>query len=132
MGGTGLCDMHHWSVFLPVLISLLRQGCTPDLSSRLQALSADLFLRRTLVRGDPSNSKQSVILVIVNLDSVSDFHLASATAKLHSTIADIESVNEMTIRTASDPDGYTVCSDNKADYIVGNSVSQTDQLIGSL
>ena len=58
------------------------------------------------MRGDPSNSKQSVILVIVNLDSVSDFHLASATAKLHSTIADIERVNEMTILTPNDPDAY--------------------------
>ena len=92
--------------FFLVLIRLLRERRSPDLSSRLQALSADLLLRRALVRGDPSNPKQCVIVAIVNLDSVSDFHLASATAELHSVIADIESVNEMTILTPNDTDAY--------------------------
>ena len=58
------------------------------------------------MRLDPNNPKQRVIVAIVNLDAVSDFHLASATAELYSIMADIESVNEMTILAPSNPDAY--------------------------
>jgi len=45
-------------------------------------------------------------MVILNLDSVSDFHITSATAKLHAMVADIEGMREMAICTPSDPDAY--------------------------
>jgi hypothetical protein len=56
------------------------------------------------VGGDPSNSKQCLIVAIVNLDAISDFHFASAAAEPHSPMADIESVNEMTVLAPNDPD----------------------------
>jgi hypothetical protein len=42
-------------------------------------------------------------MAILNLDSVSHFHLASATAEFHTIVADIQSVGEVAIATPGDP-----------------------------
>ncbi|HEY4766466.1 MAG TPA: hypothetical protein VIH75_22535 [Candidatus Sulfotelmatobacter sp.] len=55
---------------------------------------------------DPRNSELCLLMVILNLDSVSDFHLTSATAKLHAMVADIEGMCEMASCTPSDPNAY--------------------------
>jgi hypothetical protein len=92
--------------FLFVLIDLLGERRTPDLLSRLQALSPDLLLRGAFVRNDPCNSELCLLMVVLNLDSVSNFHLASATADLHAMVADIKSVGEVAIFIPGDPEAH--------------------------
>jgi hypothetical protein len=58
------------------------------------------------VGDDPRNSELCLLMVILNLDSVSDFHLPSATAKLHAMVADIEGMREMANCAPSDPDAH--------------------------
>ena len=56
------------SFFFFVLIGLLRGLLTPEMLSRLQALSPDLLLRRALASSDPSHSELRVRLVVLNYD----------------------------------------------------------------
>jgi len=44
--------------------------------------------------------------MVLNFDLVSNLHLASATAQLHTMVADIEGMREMAIFTPGDPDAY--------------------------
>jgi len=55
------------------------------------------------VSNDPRNSELCLLMVILNLDSVSYFHLTSATTKFHAMVADIEGMREMASCTPSDP-----------------------------
>jgi len=92
-GSMSVCEARpsgDWgSLFICVLIHLLGERSTPNLFSRLQTLSSNLLFRRALVSNDPRNSELCLLMVILNLDSVSDFYLTSATAKLHAMVADI-------------------------------------------
>src|ERR1022692_3383477 len=100
------------SSFFFVLIRLLSKPLTPDLLSRLQALSPDLLLRGALASSDPCNSELCFFMAVLNYDLVSNLHLASITTQLHTMVADIESMREMAILTPGLPaiqsprDGY--------------------------
>src|ERR1035437_5012589 len=91
------------SSFFFVLIRLLSKPLTPDLLSRLQALSPDLLLRGALASGDPCNSELCFFMAVLNYDLVSNLHLASITTQLHTMVADIESMREMSILTPGLP-----------------------------
>ena len=56
------------SSFFFVLIRLLSKPLTPDLLSRLQALSPNLLFQGALVSSDPSHSELRVRLVVLNYD----------------------------------------------------------------
>ena len=94
------------SSFFFVLIRLLSKPLTPDLLSRLQALSPDLLLRGALASSDPCNSELCFFMAVLNYDLVSNLHLASITTQLHTMVADIESMREMAILTPGDPESY--------------------------
>src|ERR1017187_4092312 len=94
------------SFFVFVFILLLRELRTPDLLSRLQALSPDLLLRGALASSDPCNSELCFFMAVLNYDLVSNLHLASITTQLHTMVADIESMREMAILTPGDPESY--------------------------
>jgi len=94
------------SFFFFVLILLLRELRTPNLLSRLQALSPDLLLRGVLASGDPSDSELGLRLVVLDYNLVSNLHLASITTQLHAMVAHIESMREMAIFTPSDPESH--------------------------
>jgi hypothetical protein len=94
------------SFFFFVLIRLLRELRTPDLLSRLQALSPNLLLRGALVSSDPSDPELCLFMAVLNFDLVSNLHLASATTQLHTMVADIESMREMAIFTPGDPESH--------------------------
>jgi hypothetical protein len=89
-----------------VLIRLLRELHTPDLLSRLQALSPNLLLQGALVSSDPSDPELCLFMAVLNFDLVSNLHLASATTQLHTMVADIESMREMAILTPGDPESH--------------------------
>ena len=92
--------------FFFVLIRLLRKPLTPDLLSRLQALSPDLLLRGALARNDPSDSELCLLTAVLNYNHISNLHLASIATQLHTMVADIESMREMAILTPGDPESY--------------------------
>src|ERR1017187_7988236 len=94
------------SSFFFVLIRLLSKPLTPDLLSRLQALSPDLLLRGALASSDPCNSELCFFMAVLNYNLVSNLHLASITTQLHTMVADIESMREMDIFTPGDPESY--------------------------
>jgi hypothetical protein len=94
------------SSFFFVLIRLLRKPLTPDLLSRLQALSPNLLLRGALASNDPSDSELCLFMAVLNYNLVSNLHLASITTQLHTMVADIESMREMDIFTPGDPESY--------------------------
>src|ERR1035441_779038 len=94
------------SSFFFVLIRLLSKPLTPDLLSRLQALSPDLLLRGALASSDPCNSELCFFMAVLNYDLVSNLHLASITTQLHTMVADIESMREMAILTPGDPESH--------------------------
>jgi hypothetical protein len=75
--------------FFFVLVRLLREGRTPDLFLRLQALGLDLPLHKGLVRNDASDSKFCLLVAVANLDLVADLHLAPATPEFYTMVADI-------------------------------------------
>jgi hypothetical protein len=56
------------SILFFVLIRLLREWRTPELLSRLQALSPDLLSRGALASSDPSDSELCVRVVVLNYD----------------------------------------------------------------
>ena len=94
------------SSFFFVLIRLLSKPLTPDLLSRLQALSPDLLLRGAFASSDPCNSELCFFMAVLNYDLVSNLHLASITTQLHTMVADIECMREMDIFTPGDPESY--------------------------
>src|ERR1035441_9155902 len=94
------------SSFFFVLIRLLRKPLTPDLLSRLQALSPDLLLRGALASSDPCDSELCLLTAVLNYNLISDLHLASIATQLHTMVADIESMREMAILTPGDPESY--------------------------
>jgi hypothetical protein len=85
------------------LIRLLGELSTPNLFSRLQALSTDLFLRGAFGGGDPSDAELCLILVVLNFDFVPNLYVASITAQPHTLSADIESMCKMDILSTCDP-----------------------------
>ena len=94
------------SILFFVHIRLLREPLTPELLSRLQALSPDLLLRGVLASGDPSDSELCLLTALLNYNLVSNLHLASITTQLHTMVADIESMREMAIFTPGDPESH--------------------------
>jgi hypothetical protein len=70
------------SFFFFVLILLLRELRTPEMLSRLQALSPDLLLRGALASNDPSDSELGLRLVVLNYNLISNLHFASITTSL--------------------------------------------------
>jgi hypothetical protein len=75
--------------FFFVLVRLLREGRTPDLFLRLQALGPDLPLHGALVRNDPGDSELCLLVAVANFDLVADLHLAPATPEFYTMVADI-------------------------------------------
>lgn len=55
---------------------------------------------------DPSNSELCVLLAVLNFDQVADLHLGSATAELHTAVADVESMREMAVIAPRDPQSH--------------------------
>jgi hypothetical protein len=94
------------SFFVFVLIRLLRELRTPNLLSRLQALSPDLLLRGALASNDPSDSESCLHMAVLDYNLISNLHLASITTQLHTMVADIESMREMAIFIPSDPESH--------------------------
>jgi len=94
------------SFFFFVLILLLRKLRTPNLLSRLQALSPDLLLRGVLASGDPSDSELGLRMAVLNYNLISNRHLASVTTQLHTMVAHIESMREMAIFAPGDPESH--------------------------
>jgi hypothetical protein len=94
------------SFFFFVLIRSLREPFTPEMFSRLQALSPDLLLRGALASNDPSDSELCLRMVVLNYNLVSNLHLASITTQLHTMVADIESMREMDVFTSNDPESH--------------------------
>jgi hypothetical protein len=85
------------SILFFVLIRLLREPLTPEMFSRLQALSPDLFLRRFIASSDPSDSELSLRMAVLNYKLVPNVDLASVTAQPHTMVGDIESMREMAL-----------------------------------
>jgi len=75
--------------FFFVFVRLLREGRTPDLFLRLQALGPDLPLHGALVRNDPSDPELCLLVAVANFDLVADLHLAPATPEFYTVVADI-------------------------------------------
>jgi hypothetical protein len=55
---------------------------------------------------DPRDPELCLIVVVLNFDFVSDLHLASAPAQLHTMVADVEGMREMAIFAPSDTDSH--------------------------
>ncbi len=85
---------------------MLRELGTPNLLSRLHALSPDLLLRGALASRDPSDSELCLRMAVLNYNLISNFHLASITTQLHTMAADIESMREMALFTAGEPESH--------------------------
>src|ERR1700686_2590456 len=100
------CRHYPRSILSLIFIHLLREPCTPDLLSGLQALSPYFFLRGAFAGNDPSDLELRMLMLILNFDLVSNFHLALATTQLHPMVTDIESMRKMAILTSGDPEAH--------------------------
>ena len=76
--------------FFFVLVHLLREGRTPDLFLRLQALGPNLLFQGALVRKNPSDSELCLLVAVANFDLVADPHLAPAAPEFYPMVADIQ------------------------------------------
>jgi hypothetical protein len=90
--------------FFFVLIRLLGKPLTPEMLTRLQALSPDLLLRRLVASSDPSDSESCLRVAVLNYKLVPNLYLASVTTQPHTMVRDIESMREMALLTSSDHD----------------------------
>jgi hypothetical protein len=94
-----------WLFFL-VFIRYLREPLTPEMLSRLQALSPDLLLRRLVASRDPNNLELSLSMAVLNNKFVPNLDLASITTQPHTVVGDIEGMREMAVFTAGDPEAH--------------------------
>ena len=94
------------SFFFFVLIRLLREPLTPEMLTRLQALSPDLLLRRLVASSDPSDSESCLRVAVLNYKLIPNLYLASVTTQSHTMVRDIESMREMALSTSSDPETH--------------------------
>jgi hypothetical protein len=94
------------SILFFVLIHLLRELRTPELLSRLQALSPDLLLRSFIETSDPNGSELRLRMAVLNYELVPHLDLASVTAQPHTMVGDIQSMRGMDIFTPGDPETH--------------------------
>ena len=89
-----------------VIIRYLREALTPEMFSRLQALSPDLLLRRLVESSDPNDPELSLSVAVMNNKFVPNLDLASITTQSHTMVSDIEGMREMAIFTTGDPEAH--------------------------
>jgi hypothetical protein len=89
-----------------VLIRLLWEPLTPEMFSRLQALSPDLLLRSFVATSDPNHSKSSLRVAVLNYKLVPDPNFAPVTTQPHTIISGIESMREMALLISGDPETH--------------------------